>query len=316
MNNKSEKHIRLGNSQIKDNIPLVSIVMIAYNVEKYITEAIDSVLAQKVNFKVELVIGEDCSTDSTREIALEYQKKYPDIIKVLLHDVNLGLTPNCVATHNECVGKYIALLDSDDYWTNSDKLQKQIDFLESNTDYSSCAHQSLIIKGTKEFPVRDFGLNVDVDYGIDDTITHRKFHTSSLVYRKYIWDKTGGIPKEISSNERAIYPMVAIFGKIKYFKDNMCVYRLAPGGLNSRISTKELENDLKMLPWLQKVDKRFPICKFRSFLHLCMYSYPANVPFLPLFKHYLSFVLYSFSYFPRNLGNVIYGTLDFIKKFK
>lgn len=298
-----------------ENVPVVSIVMIAYNVEKYIEEAIESVLNQDTTYSYELVIGEDVSTDSTRQIALNYQSKYPDKIRVLEHPKNLGLTPNCVATHNACRGKYIALLDSDDYWTDNNKLQKQIDFLEKNPEYAGCGHQSMKIY---ENNLRDeslFGETEDCDYGINDMITHRKFHTSSFVYRKEIWDMTGGIPSSISSNERAIYPMVAIFGKIKYFADNMCVYRITGKGLSSHIDYRELEKDYIMIPWLKSIDNKFPINRFRSFLHLCNFTYGVvDMPVSAKLKHYFKFVWYSFSYFPKNLGDVKWGTIFFFKK--
>jgi len=299
-----------------DEIPLVSVAIIAYNLEKYIVECLESVLCQKTNFKVEIVIGEDCSTDNTLQILLNYQERFPNIIRVLVREKNLGLTPNSVDTQNNCKGKYIALLDGDDYWTDENKLQKQIDFLERNPLFSASAHQSTILRGSKEFPIRKFGIDTDAVFGINDTISHRKFHTSSLVYRRSIWEKTGGIPTTISSNERAIYPMLAVFGNIQYFKDDMCVYRLSPTGLNSKISTRELETDLNMLPWLKKNCSNFPISKFRSFLHLCMYSYPKKVHRNLLLKHYMLFIYYSFSYFPKNLGDVKYGTIEFINKFR
>lgn len=297
----------------EEQSPLVSVATIAYNVEKFLPAAIESVLQQRTNFKVELVIGEDCSTDDTREIALKYQERYPHIIRVLQHEKNLGLTPNSVATQNACRGKYIALLDGDDYWTDSFKLQKQVDFLEKNPGYSGSGHQAMKIYEDGSQP-KLFGEESDRDYGLYDTITHRKFHTSSLVYRKEIWEKVGGIPENISSNERAIYPMVAIFGKIKYFMDNMCVYRLSGSNLTTRITYKELETDLNMLPWLKGIDKKFPHFRFRSFLHLCMFTYGERINFLPLLKHYLLFMFFSFSYFPRNLGDIKWGTLFFIKR--
>lgn len=293
---------------------MVSVAMIAYNVEPYICEAIESVLLQKTNFVFELVIGEDCSTDNTLNIALDYQQKNPDKIRVLIREKNLGLTPNSVDTQNHCKGKYIALLDGDDYWTDEHKLQKQIDFLENHSEYSGCAHQSLIIKGTGENPVRLFGLEEDADFSIRDTIRHRKFHTSSLVYRKEYWDKTGGIPLNISSNERAIYPMLAIFGKIRYLKDNMCVYRIAPTGLNSRLTAQELTTDLYMLPWLKKIDYSFPIASFRSFIHFCIFTYPRKVPLGLLIKHFFLFTFFSFSYFPKNMGDVKHGFFQMLKK--
>lgn len=293
----------------------VSVAMIAYNVEKYIEEAIESVLAQKVDFRVELVIGEDCSTDSTREIALSYKEKYPSIIRVLLPAKNQGLTPNCVATINACQGEYVALLDSDDYWTNENKLTTQIEFLDANSDYSGSGHQSMKIYDDKSAPESLFGEEVNKDYFVNDMITHRKFHTSSFVFRREYWLKTGGIPTTISSNERALNPMIAIFGKIKYFKESMCVYRFSGFGLSSRVDHKELETDLAMLPWLKTIDSSFPTARFRSFIHLCAYTYGTKkIPFLPLFKHYFLFLIYSFSYFPKNLGDVKWGTKFFLKK--
>lgn len=295
--------------------PLVSVVMIAYNVERYIAEAIESVLAQKVSFSYELVIGEDCSSDETRQIAVNYEINYPDKIRVLRHPANLGLTPNCIATHNACKGKYIVLLDSDDYWTDTDKLQKQIDFLENNLDYSGIGHQSMKIYEGNVKENELFGEIIDKDYNINDMITHRKFHTSSFVYRKEIWDKCGGIPSTISSNERAIYPMVALFGKIYYLKDNMCVYRITNKGLSSRVDYRELETDFDMLPWLKKIDSDFPIARFKSFLHLCNYTYGVKkLPFRILMKHYFGCVFNSFSYFPKNLGDVKWATIFFLRK--
>ena len=297
--------------------PLVSIVMIAYNVEKFISAAIESVLAQKVNFTYELVIGEDCSTDRTRQIALNFQREHPDKIKVLYHKKNLGLTPNCVATHNACTGKYIALLDADDFWTNTRKLQIQIDFLESHPNYAGCAHQCLKIYEADYQKPAAFGEQLNRDYILLDMIGHRKFHTSSFVYRKSIWDTCGGIPKDISSNERAIYPMVALFGKIRYIKETMGVYRLTGQGLSSRVNYKELETDFQMIPWLKQINPAFPASRFKSFLHQCNYTYGVGaIPLRSLVKHYLMTVFYSMSYFPRNLGHVKWSTIFFIQKLK
>ena len=299
----------------KDETPLVSVATIAYNVAKFLPAAIESVLSQITSFRVELVIGEDFSTDNTREIALSYQQKYPQIIRVLCHEKNLGLTPNSVVTQNACRGKYIALLDGDDYWTSPNKLQKQIEFLEKNIEYAGSGHQATKVYEDGS-PSKLFGESADKDYGLIDTITHRKFHTSSLVYKREIWVSAGGIPPNISSNERAIYPMVALFGKIRYFKDEMCVYRLSGANLSSRITHKELETDLNMLPWLKELDPNFPSIRFKSFLHLCMYTYGRKISFFPLLKHYFLFTMLSFSYFPKNLGDLKWGTVFFFRRIK
>lgn len=117
----------------KDNI-IVSVCMITYNHESYITQAIEGVLMQKCNFPIELVIGEDCSTDCTRAICKEYAINQKEI-RLLPSDCNIGVMANFIKTLEACTGKYIAICEGDDYWTDPYKLQKQVDFLENNEDY-------------------------------------------------------------------------------------------------------------------------------------------------------------------------------------
>ena len=114
--------------------PLVSIHMITYNQAPYIGQAIEGVLRQKVDFGVELVIGEDCSTDGTREIVLGYQAKYPDSIRVVTSDNNVGARKNSYRVMKACRGKYVAFCEGDDYWHHPGKLQKQVDYMESHSE--------------------------------------------------------------------------------------------------------------------------------------------------------------------------------------
>lgn len=115
--------------------PKASICMITYNHEKYIKEAIEGVLMQKTNFSIELIIGEDFSSDNTRKICEEFEQLYPDKINLLPTEKNYGMMPNFIRTLNACTGKYIAFCEGDDYWTDPLKLQKQVDFLEANNEY-------------------------------------------------------------------------------------------------------------------------------------------------------------------------------------
>ena len=114
--------------------PLVSVNMITYNHKPYIAWAIEGVLQQKTSFPFELVIGEDCSTDGTREVVLEYQKKYPGIIRAVTSDRNVGAIINFYRTQKACRGKYVAFCDGDDYWHHPEKLQKQADYLEAHSE--------------------------------------------------------------------------------------------------------------------------------------------------------------------------------------
>jgi glycosyltransferase involved in cell wall biosynthesis len=112
--------------------PLVSVMMITFNHEAYIRKAIDCVLAQETDFPFELVIGEDHSTDATREIVLEYAQRHPSLIRVLTSDSNVGVRRNGWRTHWSCRGTFIAWCEGDDYWQDPRKLQKQIDMLEAD----------------------------------------------------------------------------------------------------------------------------------------------------------------------------------------
>jgi glycosyltransferase involved in cell wall biosynthesis len=119
---------------ILSRTPLVSVHMITYNHEPYIAQAIKGVLQQKTDFQIELIIGEDCSTDRTREIVLEYQKKYPAIIRVITSEKNVGMHRNHRRVYAASRGKYIAFCEGDDFWHNPLKLKKQIEYLENHTE--------------------------------------------------------------------------------------------------------------------------------------------------------------------------------------
>lgn len=121
--------------------PLVSVVTITYNHERYIAKCIEGVLMQRVAFPMEFIIGEDCSTDGTRAICEEYARKYPELIKLITSDSNIGYNPNELRAMKAARGKYIAYCEGDDFWTDPLKLQKQVDFMESHPDYSVCFHR-------------------------------------------------------------------------------------------------------------------------------------------------------------------------------
>jgi glucosyltransferase len=115
--------------------PAVSVVCITYNQEKFIKDALDGFIMQKTNFPFEVIISDDKSTDDTPKIIAEYAKKYPEIIKPLLRDKNLGVSENFLSTIDKAQGKYIALCEGDDYWVDANKLQRQYDFLEKHNEF-------------------------------------------------------------------------------------------------------------------------------------------------------------------------------------
>ncbi len=169
---------------------LVSVCMITYNHEKYIAQAIEGVLMQECDFPVQLVIGEDHSTDHTRQICEGYAGKYPNQI-ILLPDPgkNLGPALNFTQTFNACNGDYIASCEGDDYWTEPQKLQKQVDFLEANKEYLFCGHGYLTVDENNEVRTNSSQeLKEKFPEGIritEDNVFDRKLtKTLTLLYHK------------------------------------------------------------------------------------------------------------------------------------
>ena len=118
----------------------VSIIMLTYNHEKFIAQAVKSALFQLTDFDYEIVIGDDCSTDRTQEIIRELAIKNPEKIRPILRQKNLGASKNFLSVLASCQGEYIAMLEGDDYWISPDKLQKQVDMLDANPELAISFH--------------------------------------------------------------------------------------------------------------------------------------------------------------------------------
>ena len=133
------------NKSAENFSPIVSICMITYNHQQFVSEAIESTLNQETDYSFELVIGEDYSADDTRKICEEFQKKYPDKIILLNSDRNYGIGKNFFRTLSACKGKYIAICEGDDFWHDATKIQKQISFMEENQQYvfTTITHQTI-----------------------------------------------------------------------------------------------------------------------------------------------------------------------------
>ena len=139
------------NPNTENENPIVSVLVTTFNQEKYISETLNGILMQQTNFPFEVVIGEDCSNDKTREICLSYKNKYPEIINLVMNEKNLGYSKNFLSVLKSCKGEFIAMCEGDDFWIDSNKLQYQVDFLRNHTEYSLCCHNYYIKKeGSQE----------------------------------------------------------------------------------------------------------------------------------------------------------------------
>lgn len=234
--------------------PLLSVCLITYNHVSFINQAIEGVLMQKVNFEFDLIIADDYSTDGTREILLNYKKKYPNLIKLILQKNNIGPQQNWIDLIKFSDAKYIAYFEGDDYWTNKYKLQRQVDFLEKNIDFVICYHNTSILSD-KQFS-EDFYLIKDISEVSDyfDLLTFGNYmQSSSVVFRNHI--KT--IPFENLSyiNDFILWFWLSRFGKIYRINENMSVYRLGGGIWSSLSNEKKLLHTLNSLFEAKKIVK-------------------------------------------------------------
>jgi glycosyltransferase involved in cell wall biosynthesis len=231
----------------------LSVMMVTYNHERFIGQAIESVLAQRVNFDYEIVIGEDLSTDNTRPIVLDFERRYPGRILPLLRESNIGAMRNVAQTIAACRGQYLAFLEGDDYWTAPDKLQKQVDFLDAHPDRAISCHRVQFLDETGSAESDVFPPHPAGEYTIEDLLKSNFVMTCSIVMRREL---IGRIPEWLFQMELADWPlcaMVARHGTIELMDENMATYRVHPTSTwSSRPLAFRLRESSRMLKALDK----------------------------------------------------------------
>ena len=226
--------------------PLVSVIVTTYNHKDYIAQCLDSILIQKTTFSFEIILGEDESTDGTREICMAYTNKYPDKIQLFLRSrkdvIYINGNPtgryNFIESLKAAKGKYIALCEGDDYWTNPLKLQKQVDFLENNLDYGICFHNVNILnqrKGQNKFNVMLTHLNKSI-FTTEDMLEQWFVPTGSIVFRQYKDFKLPDWFLNCASGDIPLLLLLSLKGNLKYLNEIMGVYRLVDTGVSTSIS--------------------------------------------------------------------------------
>lgn len=241
--------------------PLVSVRTSTYNHGKYIKYCIEGVLMQKTTFPFEFIIGEDCSTDETREIVFEYAKKYPDIIRVITADYNVGSKANGRRCIRACRGKYMAICEGDDYWIDPYKLQKQVDFLERHPDYSMCFHNAVVFNDKYNGRLRIFNnLSCSQEVSLEMIITDWIIPTASIVFINNCYQQPAWA-SEIYSGDMLLALMCYSVGKIYYVNEVMSFYRqnLEGGSMSAQLIDKPLfvlEQQIKLYDYYNKATNR------------------------------------------------------------
>jgi glycosyltransferase involved in cell wall biosynthesis len=245
---------------------LVSIVCITYNHGKYVEESLKGFLSQDVDFEIEIIIGDDCSTDNTREIIKKYHNLYPDKIKPIYNEDNIGINKNFIKTLESATGKYIALCEGDDYWIDNNKLQKQVDFMEENLEYTMCFHRSETFDDISNKVIELYpNIDKELDLDIYDFIESNKASTASVLYRNIDIN----LPKSFFDFKLGDWPMHLLYlekGKAKYLPNIMSRYRVHINGVWS------LNNEAKKLSdviyMLEKMNEFFEYRYNKYFLDI------------------------------------------------
>jgi glycosyltransferase involved in cell wall biosynthesis len=232
--------------------------MVTYNQERYISQAIESIINQKTTFPIKLFIGEDCSTDKTREICLQYKQDYPELIDLIFTKKN-DIIQNAQNTYSACFNsgaKYIAMCEGDDYWTDLLKLQKQVDFLEANPDYAFCYHHvNVVQEGNISNTKMQMRQNQPDTSSIAEILKKSVWpHINSVVFCNQ--EKLKKMPSWVlkcPSGDWAFLAFITGTKKIKYINETMSVYRQQGGGTWN--STSRNKNFIKTLKTARDLNK-------------------------------------------------------------
>jgi len=241
----------------------VSVFCLAYNHEKYIRKCLDGFVMQKTTFPFEVLVHDDASTDNTAEIIREYAQKYPDIIKPILQTENQyskGVRIIATFLRDKAAGEYVAWCEGDDCWTDCNKLQKQIDFLDSHPDYSCCYHR--VLRNDLTHNTISYIPNMDKsrEFRLDEIVKKGAvFQLSSFVIRRQIYLQMPDCFRAKGFGDIALYMYGAICGKCHVLSDVMSTYNHGTEGswtVNvSRDKKKNLEHEYEMLAMLKRVNE-------------------------------------------------------------
>lgn len=249
-------------------IPKVSVVMITYGHENYIREAIEGVLMQQIDFSVELIIANDCSPENTDIIVNDIIATNKSTIEIVYkkHDKNIGMMANFIFALNLAKGKYVALCDGDDYWTDPLKLQKQVDFLEENQDYGICWTRYKVIDENNCFKNMIFDEDKDFITVTAENIfiKYRTMTLTCMFHKKNIENVNFNKLKYLKDNTIYLANLKEKKGKILNFES--AVYRLHLGGVWSPKSKliKKYENLMTINEIIEKIVKNKSLVKIRK----------------------------------------------------
>lgn len=232
-----------------ESLPRVSILMPTYNHAKFIAQAIEGVLSQQVDFTYELLLGDDFSTDGTREICVRYAQKHPDKIVLFASDRNLGAMANGRQLHAAVRGEFLAICEGDDHWTSPFKLQKQVQALDAHPNWSGCFHKTRVIHDDQSVPDEFLPrTNPSGEVDLKEIVIGNCIATCSIMYRRELVPAVPDWLYELALGDWPLHILHAVHGPLGYLEDEMAVYHVHSTGMWSTLKqTVQVDHSLKAL---------------------------------------------------------------------
>jgi len=287
----------------------ISICITTYKHEKYVKECLESIFDQEFNGTYEIIICNDNSPDNTETVInnIINTNSKGDRIKYFKNVPNLGYVKNTLFSFSKAAGKYIAILDGDDLWIDSSKIQKQFDFLESHPDFSAVGTDSKVVYEDTPNPSHRFSDHPGDELSKDDLTDLKICQTSTFFFRKDILKSD--FPTDIISADRCLYLLAGCYGKIKIFPEEMSIYRQFSASISKNVTSEVMRKDFAIIPFIKKYNQDYNILKLKTYFYYTLMSYSNVISKFDFFKASVGYFFYNvlskFSFKPTKLYWVI-----------
>lgn len=255
----------------------VSICITTYNHEKYISECLLSVLNQNFDGSFEIIVCNDNSTDATEKAIFAVKESHPkgNCIRYYNNTPNLGYVKNTLHSFNLAEGKYVAVLDGDDYFIDSEKLQKQFDFLEQHPNFSAVGGDSLVIYEDTDQADHQFSRHINRELSHEDLTDIKIMQTSTLFFRKDILKPD--FPTDILSADRCLYLLAGCYGKIKILPETLSSYRQFAASLSKNVTYETMKKDFAIIPFILKYGKHYRPSSLKTYFYYTLMAYSKSI---------------------------------------
>lgn len=292
----------------------ISICITAYNLEKYIQECLESVLSQEFSGSFEIVIVNDNSSDKTEEIILHIQKTHPkgNLIRYFKNTPNIGYVENTLVSFERATGKYIAVLDGDDYFIDPKKLQKQFDFLENHPDFTAVSGDSLVIYEDSGISSHSFSAHKGMELGKENLTDPMISQTSTLFFRKEML--RDDFPTQILSADRCLYLLAGCFGKLKVLEDQLSAYRQFSLSLSKNVAYDRLKLDFNIIPFIKKYNPEYRTSSLKRYFYYTLMSYSNKMTKMQFYQAAAGYSFYNMQEKVTENPQSVYATLKWTIK--